>query len=122
MSKKKNVDTLHKHWHMTTPLILWKEHNIHLDPSIICHKLNLQHFMNTSMKTSRKGSFGNPSFQMMPVSSLSEKKDGSLRMCVDYCGLNQLTIKNQYLLPLISKLLDQLNHVKVYTKFDLHGA
>ncbi len=43
-------------------------------------------------------------------------------MCVDYCGLNQLTIKNQYLLPLISKLLDQLNHVKVYTKFDLHGA
>jgi hypothetical protein len=27
--------------HMTTPLILWKEHNLHLDPSIICHKANL---------------------------------------------------------------------------------
>jgi hypothetical protein len=51
-----------------------------------------------------------------------KKKDGYLQMCVDYCGLNQLTIKNQYLLPLISKLLDQLNHVKVYTKFDLHGT
>jgi hypothetical protein len=51
-----------------------------------------------------------------------KKKDGSLRICVDYCGLNQLTIKNHYLLPLISRLLDQLSHAKVYTKIDLHGA
>jgi hypothetical protein len=51
-----------------------------------------------------------------------KKKDGSFQMCVDYRGLNQLTIKNRYLLPLISKLLDQLNHVKVYTKIDLCGA
>jgi hypothetical protein len=31
-----------------------------------------------------------------------KKKDGSLRMCVDYRGLNRLTIKNRYLLPSIS--------------------
>ncbi len=42
--------------------------------------------------------------------------------CVDYCGLNRLTIKNWYPLPLISRLLNQLNHAKVYTKIDLHGA
>jgi hypothetical protein len=43
-------------------------------------------------------------------------------MCVDYCGLNQFTIKNQHILPLILGLLDQLNHVKVFTKVDLCGA
>jgi len=51
-----------------------------------------------------------------------KKKDGSLQICVNYCGLNQLTIKNHYLSPLISRLLDQLSHAKVYTKIDLHGA
>jgi len=48
--------------------------------------------------------------------------DESLQMCVDYCGLNRLTIKNWHPLPLISRLLDQLSHAKVYTKIDLCGA
>jgi hypothetical protein len=43
-------------------------------------------------------------------------------MCVDYCGLNRLAIKNRYPLPLLSWLLQQLNHAKVYTEIDLHGA
>jgi hypothetical protein len=43
-------------------------------------------------------------------------------MCVDYLGLNQLTIKNQYPLPLISRLFNQLSHAKVYTKIDLCEA
>jgi hypothetical protein len=43
-------------------------------------------------------------------------------MCVDYHGLNRLTIKNQYPFPLISRLLDQLNDAKMYTKIDLRGA
>jgi hypothetical protein len=43
-------------------------------------------------------------------------------MCVDYHGLNRLTIKNWYFLPLILGLLDQLNHAKIYTKIDLRGA
>jgi hypothetical protein len=34
------------------------------------------------------------------------RKDVSLQMCVNYYGLNQLIVKNQYLLPLISRLLD----------------
>jgi hypothetical protein len=53
---------------------------------------------------------------------LVKKKDGSFRMCVDYCGLNWFTIKNQYPLPLISRLLDQLNYAKMYTKIYLHGT
>jgi hypothetical protein len=51
-----------------------------------------------------------------------KKKKGSLRICVDYHGWNQFTIKNRYPLPLISRLLDELNHAKVYTNVNLHGA
>jgi hypothetical protein len=40
-------------------------------------------------------------------------------MCVDYRGLNRLTIKNRYVLPLTLGLLDQLNHAKMYTNIDL---
>jgi hypothetical protein len=50
------------------------------------------------------------------------KKDGGDRLCVDYRGLNKVTIKNRYLLPLISKLLDRLGHAKVFTKLDLRDA
>lgn len=51
-----------------------------------------------------------------------KKKDGSLRMCVDYRGLNKITVKNRYPLPLISGLLEQLGEAKIYTKIDLRGA
>ena len=39
---------------------------------------------------------------------LVEKKDGSLRMVVDYRALNEVTIKNKYPLPMINDLFDQL--------------
>ncbi len=51
-----------------------------------------------------------------------KKKDGSLRLCVDYCGLNKITKKNQYPLPLISSLLIRLCTGKIFTKLDLRGA
>jgi hypothetical protein len=38
----------------------------------------------------------------------TKKKDSSLRLCVDYRGLNKVTVKNYYLLPLISELLERL--------------
>jgi hypothetical protein len=36
------------------------------------------------------------------------KKDGTQRLCVDYCSLNEVTVKNKYLLPRIDDLFDQL--------------
>jgi hypothetical protein len=51
-----------------------------------------------------------------------KKKNGSLQRCFDYCGLHWLTIKNQYSLPLILRLLDQLTHVNLYTKINLCGT
>ena len=47
------------------------------------------------------------------------KKDGTLRMCIDYRALNKITIKNKYPLPLIDQLMDQLSGAKVYTSLDL---
>ena len=51
-----------------------------------------------------------------------KKKDGSLRLCVDYRGLNKVTIKNRYPLPLIGELLDRFKMANYFTKIDLRGA
>jgi hypothetical protein len=51
-----------------------------------------------------------------------KKKDGSLRLCVDYRGLNTITHRNRYPLPLIHESLDRLRSAKIYTKIDLRGA
>ena len=50
------------------------------------------------------------------------KKDGSLRPCIDYNPLNDITIKNRYPLPLMSSVFDQLQQAKVFTKLDLRNA
>ena len=51
-----------------------------------------------------------------------KKKDGSLRLCVDFRGLNRITKKDRYPLPLISDLLDSPGNARVYTKIDLRHA
>jgi len=48
-----------------------------------------------------------------------KKLDATLRMCVDYCGLNKITAKDRYPLPYIEDLLDKLHGVRVFTKLDL---
>jgi len=51
-----------------------------------------------------------------------KKKDGSLWLCVDFHGLNKITKKDQYPLPLISDLLDSPCKARIYTKIDLQHA
>jgi transposase InsO family protein len=50
------------------------------------------------------------------------KKNGKLRLCVDFRRLNEITIKNRYPLPNISELRDRLSHAKIFTALDLRGA
>ena len=50
-----------------------------------------------------------------------KKKDGSLRMCIDYRMLNSVTVKNKYPLPKIDDLFDQLQSARVFSKIDLRS-
>lgn len=50
------------------------------------------------------------------------KKDGTLRLCVDYRGLNKMTVKNRYALPLISEILDRVAGAKYFSKIDIKEA
>jgi hypothetical protein len=47
------------------------------------------------------------------------KKNGKLRLCVNYRKLNQITKKNRNTLPFISEILDKLGSAKIFIKFDL---
>nr|GEW83163.1 putative reverse transcriptase domain-containing protein [Tanacetum cinerariifolium] len=51
-----------------------------------------------------------------------KKKDGSFWMCIDYCELNKLTVKNRYSLLRIDDLFDQLQGLIVYSKIDLRSG
>jgi len=48
--------------------------------------------------------------------------DGTLQLCVDYRGLNKITIKNKYLLPLMSELWSSLGKATIFTKLDLKNG
>uniref|UniRef100_A0A3Q7ECI7 Reverse transcriptase domain-containing protein n=1 Tax=Solanum lycopersicum TaxID=4081 RepID=A0A3Q7ECI7_SOLLC len=50
------------------------------------------------------------------------KKDGSMRLCIDYRALNKITIRNKYPIPLIEDLFDRLGHAKYFTKMDLRKS
>jgi len=51
-----------------------------------------------------------------------KNKDGMLRLCVDFRQLNKVTIKNQYPLPRIDDLFDQLKDLKIFSKIDLRSG
>ncbi|KAL0150720.1 hypothetical protein M9458_053943, partial [Cirrhinus mrigala] len=51
-----------------------------------------------------------------------KKKDGSLRPCIDFRGLNDITVKYRYPLPLVPPALEQLRSARYFTKLDLHNA
>ena len=48
-----------------------------------------------------------------------KKKDGTLRLYIDYRQLNKLTVKNKYPLPKIDDLFDQLKGASIFSKIDL---
>ncbi|KAA3466611.1 DNA/RNA polymerases superfamily protein [Gossypium australe] len=66
--------------------------------------------------------FARPSFSPWGAAVLFvKKKDGSMRMCIDYRQLNKVTIKNKYLLSRIDDFFDQLKGATVFSKIDLRS-
>src|SRR3984957_4937654 len=53
---------------------------------------------------------------------LVQKKDGTCRLCIDYWALNKITVRNQYPIPRINDLLDQLTGAKYFSKIDLKSG
>ena len=76
----------------------------------------VQNFVNDQL---RKGYIRlSKSPQTSPVFFVG-KKDRSKRMVIDYCNLNDQTVKNNYLLLLITDLIDNMGSKRVFTKMDL---
>jgi len=76
----------------------------------------VQNFINDQL---RKGYIRpSKSPQTSPVFFV-DKKDRSKRIIMDYCNLNNQTVKNNYPLPLITDLIDNMGSKQVFTKMDL---
>ncbi len=72
------------------------------------------------IKNNLASSFIRPSKSPARAPILFNKKpDGSLRLYIDYQGLNNLVIKNQYPLPLVDESLDRLGWARYFTQFNL---
>ena len=79
--------------------------------------------LKTYIETNLKNGFIKSSKSPAGAPILFDKKpDGSLRLCVDYRGLNNLTIKNRYPLPLVGESLDRLGQARRFTQLDLTSA
>jgi len=110
----------HQPWDHTMPLVEGKQPPF--GPIYPLSEFELRSLREYLDENLRKG-FIRPSSSPAGAPILFAKnKNGSLRLCVDYRGLNAITIKNRYPLPLIPELLDRFRQAKYFTKLDLRGA
>jgi hypothetical protein len=78
--------------------------------------------LKTQLQDLLEKGFIRPSSSPWGCPAIFVKKDQTLRMCVDYRPLNEVTIKNKYPLPWIDILFDQLTRARVFSKIDLRSG
>ena len=116
---KESFDALpeSKKWDHAVKLIPGeKASNCMVYPFAPMEQKELDQFLKENMETGRI----HPSKSLMasPVFFI-KKKDGTLWLVQDYQALNAMTVKDKYLLPLISKLINKLRGAKYFTKLDV---
>jgi len=120
--KESDQETLLKHqsWNHEIKLIYDKKLMKQFIYSLLTEKLDaLRQYLKENMqKEFIRESQSSAKYSILFVSKLNE----SLRLCVDYRALNNITIKNSYSLSLISELQDRLQRAQWFTKFDILEA
>jgi len=119
---KKEADKLPPHRLTDCKIVLEKDASLHYGPIYpLSEEENkvLKEYIEENLK---KG-FIRPSESPAGYPVLfQKKKDGSLRLCVDYKKLNAVTIRNSYPLPLINDIIEKVKGAKYFTKLDLRSA
>jgi hypothetical protein len=84
-------------------------------PELVELKMQLKEMMDKGYIRPSMSSWGAPVLFV-------KKKDGTLRLCIDYRQLNKVTIKNKYPLPRIDDLFNQLGGASIFSKIDLRSG
>ena len=80
----------------------------------------LREFLNSALKSGKISSSRSSADAL--ILFVSKPEGRGLRLCVDYRGLNKITIRNRYPLPLMNELRDRITSIKRFTKLDLMTA
>ena len=119
---KKKADTLPPHRLTDCKIVLEKDATLHYSPIYSLGETESK-VLEDYIKENLKKKFIRPSESPAgyPV-VFQKKKDGSLRVCIDYRKLNAVTIRNSYPLPLITDIIERIRGAKYFTKLDLRSA
>ncbi|MBW0508291.1 hypothetical protein O181_048006 [Austropuccinia psidii MF-1] len=98
------------------------DHHIKLEGSLLFIKPRVRYTQGLNLRECREIFIWPSSSSTGPPFLFVKKKDGGLRLCVDYHKLNAVTRKNNYPVPPINQLLTAFNGSSIFSKIDFHGA
>lgn len=119
---KKQADKLPPHRPVDCKIVLQKDATLHYGPIYPMSGEESQVLKEYIDENLKKG-FIRPSESPAGYPVLfQKKKDGSLRLCIDYKKLNEVTVRNSYPIPLITDIIERVKGAKYFSKLDLRSA